>query len=273
MHSTSNNPNKIGLFGGCFQHAYSSTLWKTPKHFEWAKNTICNYNCFVEDEIVKNIHNPVKKFAWVVESSPIIEKYHGTVSNIIAHAKEISDSYDFLISHDKKIYSLAPNFYYLPPHGTWIENPTIHPKTKLCSMITSNKRMVDGHNLRLNWAERLKGKVDLFGRGIRPFDRKEDVLNDYMFSITIENTSYETYWTEKILDCFATGTIPIYLGAPDIGNYFNMDGIILLTDDFDTSCLSSELYISKQDAIIDNFERALQYDVIEDIIWNRFIKK
>ena len=59
---------------------------------------------------------------------------------------------------------------------------------------------------------------------------KEDGLCDYMFSVAIENGEYETYFTEKILDCFATGTIPVYLRAPDIENHFNMDGIITLSD-------------------------------------------
>jgi hypothetical protein len=81
-----------------------------------------------------------------------------------------------------------------------------------------------------------------------------------MFSVTIENDEYETYWSEKILDCFACGTIPVYHGAPDIGDYFNMDGIILLTDDFKVSDLTPELYYSKMDAIKDNFERTLKYD-------------
>ena len=34
-----------------------------------------------------------------------------------------------------------------------------------------------------------------------------------MFSVCIENDVYDTYFTEKILDCFATGTIPIYKGT------------------------------------------------------------
>lgn len=40
-----------------------------------------------------------------------------------------------------------------------------------------------------------------------------------------------TYFTEKILDCFTTGTIPIYQGAPDIGDYCNAEGIVVIDDD------------------------------------------
>ena len=224
--------------------------------------------------IARNIdkHKNTRKWAWVVESSPIIEKYNRSISTIVDNYKEISESYEFLITHDKRIYSLAPNFYYLPPHGYWIDSPTLHTKEKVCNLISSAKRMVDGHNFRLDWVNKLWGKVDIYGRGFNEFAKKEDALNDYMFSVTIENSQYETYWTEKILDCFATGTIPIYHGSPDIANYFNMDGVIILKDGFDPSGLNEELYISKTDAIYDNFERTLKYNVIEDIIWEKYLK-
>ena len=93
-----------------------------------------------------------------------------------------------------------------------------------------------------------------------------------MFSVTIENDSYKTYWSEKILDCFACGTIPIYYGSPDIGDYFNIDGIIILTDDFNVDQLTPELYYSKMEAVKDNYNRVLNYDVIEDIIYKEWLQ-
>lgn len=261
---------KIGLIGGGFQHAYSSTLWKRPNHFEWSKGCVEDVTCYVEEAIIPNIGNKGRKFAWVVESSSIIGN---VVESVIANYKEISEAYEFLISHDRRIVDLAPNFYYLPPHGYWIENPQLYTKTKLCSMITSNKRMCDGHTFRLNWADRLSSEVDMYGAGINPFNKKEEAVADYLFSITIENAEYPTYWSEKILDCFCCGTVPVYHGAPDIGDYFNTDGIIKLTDSFDIKQLTPELYFSMEDAIIDNFNRALEYDNIEDLIWRRYINK
>ena len=51
-----------------------------------------------------------------------------------------------------------------------------------------------------------------------------------------------------------------------------MDGVIVLTDDFDVNQLTPELYYSKMGAIKDNFERTLKYDVIEDIVYTKYIK-
>ena len=93
-----------------------------------------------------------------------------------------------------------------------------------------------------------------------------------MFSVTIENDSYLTYWTEKILDCFVTGTVPVYYGSPDIFDFFNEDGIILLNDDFDVASLNEEEYYKRMGAIEDNFNRALKYDVIEDIIYEKWLR-
>lgn len=48
---------------------------------------------------------------------------------------------------------------------------------------------------------------------------KADVLSRYTFAICFENMVLERWITEKIFDCFFAGTIPIYLGAPDITHW------------------------------------------------------
>ena len=261
---------KIGLIGGGFQHAYSSTLWKKPKYFIWEKNSIEDITCFVDDSIISKGLDIIKnkKIAWIVESSAIIPQ---VINYIKLNHKQISDQYEFLITHDKSISCLEDNFYYLPPSGYWVENPECYPKTRLCSMITSDKNFCTGHSFRLESANKLKDKLDLFGRGIRTFEKKEDALADYMFSVTMENASYEGYWSEKILDAFITGTIPIYHGSPDIGNFFNLNGIIILNDNFNIKDINKDLYYSKMEYIKDNFERALKYFTIEDLIVEKFL--
>ena len=162
---------------------------------------------------------------------------------------------------------LDERFKWCPTGGYWIKDAKIYPKSKIISFITSNKYSIPGHRLRLQWVEMLKDRVDLYGRGFNEIPNKEDGLCDYMFSIAIENAFYETYFTEKILDCFATGTIPVYLGTPDIGKYFNKDGIIDLTEEV---YISEELYYNKMDAIRDNLERVKQFEVLEDFISNTY---
>jgi hypothetical protein len=133
--------------------------------------------------------------------------------------------------------------------------------------------MCNGHQNRLNWAQKLQGQVDFYGRGFNEIQSKEEGLADYMFSVAIENASYGTYFTEKIQDCFATGTIPIYYGSPDIGKFFNPKGIIFLTEDFDVSSLTLELYYDKLEAVKDNLERVQNYPINEDYIYKTYLQE
>ncbi len=56
-------------------------------------------------------------------------------------------------------------------------------------------------------------------RGEIPPHDKVETLGNYRFSLCFENTAFPGYITEKIFDCMVAGTIPIYLGAPDIADY------------------------------------------------------
>ena len=92
-----------------------------------------------------------------------------------------------------------------------------------------------------------------------PKKDKEDLgitENLLRLSVGIENAVYDTYFTEKLTDCFACGTIPIFYGCRGVTKYFNEDGIIFLDDNFDLSTLTEDLYYSKIEAVKDNFERS-----------------
>lgn len=54
-------------------------------------------------------------------------------------------------------------------------------------------------------------------------DDKYEMLRCFQFALCFENCEYPGYITEKIFDCFFSGCIPVYMGAPDIGNYIPKD--------------------------------------------------
>jgi hypothetical protein len=54
-----------------------------------------------------------------------------------------------------------------------------------------------------------------------PNDEKDELFKS-MFHIAIENTQENNYFTEKIIDCFRTYTIPVYCGCPNISNVLVM---------------------------------------------------
>lgn len=55
-------------------------------------------------------------------------------------------------------------------------------------------------------------------------------LSGYKFALATENISYPGYTTEKIVDAFAAGCIPIYWGDPDVGKIFNTEAFVNLMD-------------------------------------------
>lgn len=103
-------------------------------------------------------------------------------------------------------------------------NMDVPKKEKLISVVSSNKNFCEGHKKRLEFVERLKRhfgeKIDVYGRGINPFDDKADVLVSYKYHIAIENNVQDDYITEKLLDPFLTYTYPIYHGAKNANEYF-----------------------------------------------------
>jgi hypothetical protein len=72
----------------------------------------------------------------------------------------------------------------------------------------------DLSNLPIAWSNRYKNALSKAYFGL--CDNKLQTLSMYKFAICFENIAEDFYVTEKIIDCFVAGTIPIYLGAPNI---------------------------------------------------------
>jgi hypothetical protein len=258
---------KFNLVGNTFTHLTNgnkgySVHGKESKYIEWVQDG-GDGTFYIDDTINNGINDGREgpKYLWLLESKFIKQ---GLVESIIENRELVENTYETIFTHDQRLLNLGDKFKWVPAQGFWIKEPKIYEKSKMISMISSNKRMCEGHIKRLEWVERIGEQVDLYGRGFKEIADKEEGLCDYMFSVAIENGQYETYFTEKLLDCFATGTIPVYLGAPDIGNHFNTDGIIVLSEEFD---VSEEIYYSKMDAIQDNLERSKKMEILEDFIW------
>jgi len=109
------------------------------------------------------------------------------------------------------------------------------------------------------------------------WDSKFELFRTYQFSLAIENSRQENYFTEKLIDCFVTKTIPIYWGCPNIGEFFRADGMILLetstVEEFKAKVdqLTPETYAAKTEAIEENYRRALAYVSVSENI-NRALK-
>jgi len=142
-------------------------------------------------------------------------------------------------------------------------------KTKLISVITSNKAFTGGHVERIEFVKKLKehygDKIDVFGRGCNEFDDKWDVLAPYKYHIAIENSSHDYYWSEKISDCYLTETFPIYYGCTNIGDYFPHDAYCNIDiHHFDEAvkiidrCIANDIYEQRKQALAESKELVLE---------------
>jgi hypothetical protein len=169
---------------------------------------------------------------------------------------------------------------------SWVhpQNQGLFTKTKNLSIITSNKKDTIGHRLRHDFISKYKEKMsfDIYGgltsgnSGHRPITCKSEGLSDYRFSIVIENVKKDFFFTEKIIDSFVTGTIPVYWGSNNIGDYFDDRGIIKFDSlqDLDSilQTLNNDTYQNMFKYVKTNFEIASNFKTVEDYIYENFLK-
>lgn len=167
---------------------------------------------------------------------------------------------------DFKLLAMLPNARFVPFGGCWIapEDRKIWPKSKGTSIIASVKRGSYEYELR----HRVAPLVDAYGMDYRPLEHKIDGLRDYRFHVVIENVCCDYWFTEKLIDCFVTGTVPIYRGCPSIGGFFNLDGIMRAETAYEMmdalGKATDDRYESMLPAIRDNFWRAKDFLLAED---------
>lgn len=61
-----------------------------------------------------------------------------------------------------------------------------------------------------------------------PMGDKTDWIRGFKFALCFENTALLGYVTEKVIDCLVAGVIPVYLGAPNVGDFVFSSAIIRL---------------------------------------------
>ena len=269
----------IQTFGSPFSHDVCSCAGREPQKHKYVngKHPNSEVELYLDFDVLGGFQSDAKhKFLWLCESRQISDRQHASIH---AYLSEYVSCYTKIFTCDSDIVKLHENIEYCPPasNASWVPatNQDVYTKSKLVSMISSGKVMCDGHRRRNALASEYSSHpvgVDMYGRDTNPFDTKEGVLKDYMFSITVENGVYSNYYTEKIMDCFATGTVPVYLGSPDIGDMFNPDGIITIDENFDLADLNKDLYESMSDAIEENFELQKTHRISDDILFEKILE-
>jgi hypothetical protein len=268
---------KIKIIDNTFVHCNYSNNPNPPlqycKWIEWDRD-LSNLR---EDEILfftdSNVFHPMvnlhkgKKIAWLLECKYLQPQVYQWV-------KENYQRFDSVVCCDIEFIKSISNGIWIPFGGCWVDKSDwkVYEKTKLISIVASEKRFLTGHQMRHKIIDEFRGKIDLFGRGYSPIQNKIDSLKDYKYQIVIENESISGYFTEKLIDCFMTGTIPIYYGDSSIESIFDMSGVMVVNGfeairDSVTNIESID-YSKFDKGKLTNFEIAKDYILSEDWIYN-----
>ena len=250
---------------------------KKSKYINWMrpdKNEPLQAICFFTDlciPLVTQVKCP-RKIAWLMEPKDFSIKCYDAV---LHYANE----FDYILSYDDYVLKRLGNALYYPWGSSWVgfrENANLI-KDKNVSIIASAKKMLEGHKLRHQIIQENKN-IDSYGSEYRVLPAgasgKSSALDSYRYSLVIENSRINNYFTEKLIDCMICKTIPIYWGAPNIDKFFNMDGFINFTSSSEMPAILSmcneEYYNSKLNAIEENYRLAQKYLVSEDWMYENY---
>ena len=260
---------KIKILDGNFSHSSYSSDFQESKYIEWDRtpNLDPNEIIFITDNYCLHAEQIIgKKIAWLMEPRAINSGIYEWIGKNYNHFHKI-------LTYDKELLDIIPNGLFCPHGMCWIkpEEQKIYNKTKLVSIISSSKTATEGHKLRHTVIKNIND-LDVYGRGYNPIESKLEALKDYAFSIIIENSKCNTYFTEKLNDAFASGTVPIYWGTSDITSIFNPNGMIIFDDLYSLQniikTLNLEKYNSMLPAIKENFEKTKNHFLLaEDWIY------
>ncbi|MCK0104133.1 glycosyltransferase family 10 [Pseudohalocynthiibacter sp. F2068] len=142
-------------------------------------------------------------------------------------------------------------FYYLGSTFINEESQIDLTKSKMASLIASARRDLEGHKLRHQTVDHIRSEgldVDIMGRGYRPFKEKADGLAPYRYSVVIENVREQSYFTEKLVDACLCKTVPIYWGAPNISDYFDVRGMIICNNAAEINTALKNMSVSDYEA-------------------------
>lgn len=268
---------KVNLFDNNFAHTkdlvgvYTSTYLYPPKRIEWIPRFMefDGLTVFTDQMIFDPVVDQVKtkkKIAWLMEP-PAIHPW--VYDNIIV----IEDKFDYILTFEENLLLRGPKYikYLVGQSRVPDDIANFYEKSKHISMISSGKSISVGHKYRGEIVSKLheKHNFDLWGYAFNhPFVEKIDPLIDYEFSIAVTNSRINNYFTEILLDCFRLGTIPIFWGCPNIGDYFNLDGMETFDtiDELDEVLTNLKPYKEYLKGAKDNFYRCMCYTHTDDYI-------
>ena len=181
--------------------------------------------------LTANVQVTCKVSLILVEPKAVHARYY----NIIPILRYL---YHNILVRDPKLASKFNNVHSFSFAELWIETdnlklPDFSQKGGI-SLIASMKNDLEGHKLRHKLISLDKSYTHQFltplGRAYEQFENMVSALAPFQYSVVIENSIEPHYFSEKILNCLACKTIPIYWGHDSVKQYFDTSNWLFFND-------------------------------------------
>jgi len=289
-----------------FGNEACTSALNSPKYVEWVYDGTADISIHHDWAITLPVDTSKSNYGLIIETNTVISKL---VEEICSNLELYKSKFKCIFTYDKLLCDKYPEFFKftIPPALSLIRNKKIYEKSKDFSVIMSTANDHPNYLYRLRCLDLIKSKdihnkVDVYGRGRGnsginnlSYSTTKDYLNtpelpwvfeyegqlecglilglkDYRFSFAFDNNYYRTLFSNKLTECFSTGTIPIWYGCPDIGDFFDIDGIILWSEDIDLEIFTESFYKSKMKSIKNNFNIISNFLSQEDYIYLNYLK-
>jgi len=258
------------------------TKFLDPKIFDKKLEHLKHINCSLFIDDIPKSQNDLSEINIIALAEP--DEYFGLHSWVI----ENKNVFQAILTWDDKVLNNCDNATFLPFGHSWFKpDQYTTPKEKKFEIahLSGILNKSYGHSMRHEIiARHNEFKIPTnFHKTIGDRHNLEDarkgkeiVFGNSQFGIAIENFSHRGFFTEKIIDCFLMRTIPIYWGCSNIGDYFDINGIIHVenVDDIICKCNNIEdnfgqFYEAHRYEIEENYQKAIQYIDYEQNIVNK----
>lgn len=157
----------------------------------------------------------------------------------LLHDDTFLSFFDLRMDYHPRSDIVCPYYAEFRPERMLFHSDPASKKNRVCMLISSG---VNQSRRKEYLAELMKyTPIDSYGRLYhnkdlegedRGWESKIALYSQYKFVIAFENSVLEDYVTEKLYDPLLAGTVPIYLGAPNVEGYLPGDNCIVRVDRF-----------------------------------------
>lgn len=266
------------------RHSRHAPFGHEGKYFFWDRyNYGLDTHFYGPESMAHPLGKPLVKYGMLTESRTIVPQDY----EVFQKHRGLEKEFRYVFTYDERILNEIENARFYPiAAGIWnleMKDGLYRKKDRDLSILSSDKTMCELHRFRLELARTCKKEqlADTYGRfdGGDYVRSVDETLDRYRFSLIIENDVSDYYFSERLTSCFAAQTIPVYLGARRIGDFFNTDGMILLEKpDMEEAkrrireC-TREHYEERLSAVLDNYARVQEYVNMQDYLYEHYLRR